>query len=369
VIQNAVEPSIEDSSLSTLAANSIGVVVIGRNEGERLRRCLDSVIPSSRRVVYVDSGSNDGSVTMARGKGVDVVDLDMSIPFCAARARNEGFQRLIQIAPELKLIQFIDGDCELNADWLPVAAATLQARPQLAIVAGWLRERSPEVSIYNRLGDVQWNVAGVGLGEVEVDSVGGIFVIRRDAFESVGGFDNTVAAGEEPELCKRLSQKGWRFVRLDRDMALHDLAMTRFSQWWKRQIRSGYGSMDVAVRFALPKFKRNNLRVMAWSGWLLAVLALGIVAAVMAPVPWPATVAWLALVGLWPLQTARITWQLRRKGQPWSLSMAYAFFLMTSFWPQMIGQLMYWNDRRHKRSFRLVEYKATANGPGARQSR
>src|SRR5689334_4384058 len=77
---------------------SIGVVAIGRNEGERLRVCLESALRASPDVVYVDSGSTDGSVAMAKQLGVHVVELDLTIPFTAARARNAGFEKLVQIA-------------------------------------------------------------------------------------------------------------------------------------------------------------------------------------------------------------------------------------------------------------------------------
>lgn len=70
-----------------------GVVVIGRNEGERLRQCLRSLLPTVV-AVYVDSGSTDGSAKWARDNGAEVVDLDASVPFTAARVRNAGFQRL-----------------------------------------------------------------------------------------------------------------------------------------------------------------------------------------------------------------------------------------------------------------------------------
>lgn len=342
----------------TAPAPRVGVVVIGRNEGDRLRRCLDSVLPVSAHVVYVDSGSTDGSAEAARARGADVVELDMSIPFCAARARNVGYQRLMQRAPELRFVQFIDGDCEIEPDWLANAVDALEAHPAVAIVAGWLRERSPEVSVYNRIGDVQWNIAGAGAGggDSEVDTVGGIFTIRSEAFAAVGGFDNTVAAGEEPELCRRLMHKGWKIVRLDHGMARHDLAMTRFGQWWKRQIRSGYGGADVAQRFALPQFRRNNMRILVWSAWLVLVAALA---------AWSigrgdaaVGVLCVAVAALWPVQVLRIASQIRRKRQPAPLSLLYATFLMISFWPQLIGQVMYWNDRWHKRTFRLVEYKA-----------
>jgi glycosyltransferase involved in cell wall biosynthesis len=333
---------------------SIGTVVIGRNEGDRLKRCLESIDPAEIRVVYVDSGSTDGSVEMALGMGIEVLNLDTSIPFCAARARNEGYARLLEIEPGLQFVQFVDGDCELVGDWLATAASALENRSELAIVAGWLRERHPERSIYNRLGDLEWNFAGVGA----VDSVGGIFMVRREAFDSVGGFDPTVAAGEEPELCRRLLAGNWRICRLDCNMAWHDLAMTRFVQWWKRMIRFGYGSMDVAVRFDLPRFRRNNWRVRAWSLWLLIGGLLGLTAILIprSPLSGMAALLWL---GVWPAQLCRIAYRTWRKGQASDLSAAYAFFIMVSLWPQFLGQLLYFLDRYRNRTFRLLEYKTS----------
>ena len=58
--------------------STIGVVVIGRNEGERLRRCLESLGPHLAATVYVDSGSADGSVALARSLGAETVELDES---------------------------------------------------------------------------------------------------------------------------------------------------------------------------------------------------------------------------------------------------------------------------------------------------
>lgn len=336
---------------------TVGVVVIGRNEGERLRRCLESVVNSVRSVVYVDSGSSDGSVELARTQGVEVVRLDLAMPFTAARARNAGFQHLVALAPDLAHVQFVDGDCELSPDWIASAIAALASRPDVAIVAGRLHERYPDVSIYNRLGDLEWNFSGPG----EVAAVGGIFMIRRDAFESVGGFDPTVAAGEEPELCQRLTASGWRLWRLDCLMAWHDLGMTRFGQWWRRQVRTGHGGLDVAQRFGLARFRRNNWRARFWTAWLLAFVAIGL-----GLMPWEGTVfgpvAALSLAVLWPLQLVRIAIRTWRQGRPPQVALAYAFFTMLSFWPQMLGQIGYFTDRQRGRPPRLIEYKANHAG-------
>ncbi len=336
----------------------LGVVVIGRNEGERLRRCFESVVEKSRCTVYVDSGSKDDSVQLAAEMSIDVVSLDMSIPFCAARARNTGYQRLLELNPDTQFVQFIDGDCELTSDWLPAAVDFLTTNSDVAIAAGLLRERFPETSIYNRLGDLEWNFAGTG----DVDSVGGIFMVRREAFDAVGGFDATVPAGEEPELCQRLTRAGWRIVRLDREMAWHDLAMTRFGQWWRRMIRSGYGSMDVAARFGVAKFARNNRRVQVWTVWMALTLLLATIVTLNLETQMVRATALACglLVCLWPAQFSRIAWRTWRKGSSGNVAIAYAFFMMIAFMPQIVGQYHYFVDRLCKRGFRLIEYKQHA---------
>ena len=141
----------------TRLVSAVGVVAIGRNEGERLKKCLDSVVGIAGRVVYVDSGSSDGSVEMTRAMGVDVIRLDVRVPFTAARARNEGFQYLRKLAPDLSYVQFVDGDCEVAAGWLGTGVAFLDARREVAVVCGRLRERYPERSIYNLLCDIEWD--------------------------------------------------------------------------------------------------------------------------------------------------------------------------------------------------------------------
>src|SRR5690349_9304100 len=136
---------------------SIGVVAIGRNEGERLRACLVSARRDCNAVVYVDSGSSDDSLSLARSLGVHVVELDLSIPFTAARARNEGFAKLKQVDPQIEFVQFVDGDCEIIAGWIERARTQLAAMPKAAVVCGRRRERFPDASIYNRLCDMEWN--------------------------------------------------------------------------------------------------------------------------------------------------------------------------------------------------------------------
>src|SRR5262249_17497867 len=134
----------------------VGIVVIGRNEGERLALCLASIRKYTPTVVYVDSGSTDGSVTTAEKIGAHIVQLDPSCPFTAARARNEGFTAMKSSRRDVRFVQFIDGDCTMEEGWLIKARDFLDQHNNVAVVCGRRRERYPSASIYNSLCDLEW---------------------------------------------------------------------------------------------------------------------------------------------------------------------------------------------------------------------
>jgi GT2 family glycosyltransferase len=256
----------------TRVRSSCGVVAIGRNEGERLRQCLQSVIGKVAGVVYVDSGSTDGSVAMAQAMGVLVVELDMSVPFTAARARNAGFARLLESLPQLAYIQFVDGDCEVVAGWLEHASEFLDNHDDVAVVCGRRRERYPQRSIYNALCDIEWDAP---LGEVR--ACGGDALMRAAAFRAVDGFRPDMIAGEEPELCIRLRASGGRIWRLGEEMTLHDAAMLRFGQWWQRSKRAGYAFALGAYLHGRPPerhYVRHARRALFWGVALPLLTAL-----------------------------------------------------------------------------------------------
>lgn len=322
---------------------NVGIVAIGRNEGERLEKCLRSVIAKTKRAVYVDSGSTDGSVAMARTLGVDVVELNMRIPFTAARARNEGFRRLSELAPDINYVQFVDGDCEVVDGWIENAAAFLEAHDKAAAVCGRLRERHPQRSIYNMLCDIEWDTP-VG----ETKACGGIAMMRTSAFGSACGFRPDLIAGEEPELCVRLRESGWRIWRLDDEMALHDAAMTRFGQWWKRTVRSGYAYAQGAHLHGAPP-EQHGVRESrsAWF-WGLGLPLFALICTVFAG-PLGAAV-FLA----YPLQAIRLALRGERTTRE---NWWHAVFLVVGKFPEMLGQLKFLAQRFSGQQSRLIEYK------------
>jgi GT2 family glycosyltransferase len=215
-----------------------GVVVIGRNEGERLMACLRDLLAQQLPILYVDSGSTDGSPDKARALGVAVLPLDPARPFSAARARNEGAQALLQQQPALAFVQFLDGDCLMAPGWLDAAEAALRADDSCAIVFGHLQEKYPRASVYNLLCALEWRSPS---GPVtNFGHLGGIMMVRRSVFEALGGFNADVIAGEDSEFGVRVGLAGHGARKLDAPMAHHDANIHRFSQWWTRSVRAGH---------------------------------------------------------------------------------------------------------------------------------
>ncbi|MBI6630630.1 glycosyltransferase [Pontibaca salina] len=320
---------------------NLGAVAIGRNEGARLRACLRSLIRVCDRVVYVDSGSSDDSVAFARSLGVIVVELDLEIPFTAARARNAGFAALAQQGP-LDLVQFVDGDCEVVPGWLEAGVAALAANPGLGLVTGWRREIHPEASVYNALFEADWHrPAG------PITTCGGDMMVRTQAFRQIGGFTPHVIAAEDDEFCLRLGQAGWQLERLARPMTLHDANMKSFGPWWKRSIRDGHGFAQVGWMHP-AHFRRERLRVWVYGLVLPLIFLLGL-----SLTPWISILV-LAVYAMSYLRTAR---NLRQRGVDAVLALKQAFFLTISKFPNLSGMLIYHHRRRKGGDMQIIEYK------------
>ncbi|MSR61034.1 MAG: glycosyltransferase [Planctomycetes bacterium] len=275
--------------------HDVGVVVIGRNEGERLLRCLDSLRATVARVVYADSASSDGSPARARARAVEVVELQRDRPLNAARGRNAGLARLLELEPALAYIFFVDGDCQVVPGFLAAARAELEREPQLGAVCGRRRELEPTASFFNRVVDSEWNTP---VGDAE--SFGGDVLLRVAALRASGAYNESLNQGEDPECAFRLRRAGWGIRRIAHEMTQHDVALLRLSAWRRRHQRGGYAyAHGAALHWREPEGynQRALLSVLAWG------LALPFTALALA---WPTQGMSLALLGLYGVLAARI---------------------------------------------------------------
>lgn len=329
--------------MSNEMLNQIAVVVIGRNEGQRLLSCFESLLDKTKNIIYVDSGSTDDSVSAAKDLGIEVVNLDMSVSFTAARARNFGLFKAIAIYPNIKYIQFIDGDCQIFENWLNEAVTFIEKNKQVAVVCGRRKEIFPEYSVYNMLCDIEWNTP-VG----EAKACGGDALMRTKALLAVNGYREDLIAGEEPELCIRLRNAGWKVWRIDEDMTKHDANITQFKQWWRRAVRAGYAFAEgAAIHGAPPELHwvAESRRSQIWAGIIPALILIAIILK-------PA----LGLSGLliYPIQIVRMT---IKSHLSFKQAFLHSLFLMLGKFPELIGQFKYYWNRIRKQRSRLIEYK------------
>lgn len=334
---------------------TVGVVVIGRNEGERLKRCLHSLVGSVDLMVYVDSGSSDQSVTFAQSLGVDVVELDLSKPFTMARGRNEGFERLMAIKPDVDYVQFIDGDCEVVAGWIEIARKTLDENDRLVAVAGRRSERFPEASLYNRLCDIEWN-GPCGM----VRSTGGDVLLRTQPFKQIGGFNVGMIAGEEGEMMFRLREQGWQICRLDTPMTLHDAAMTRFSQWWKRTLRAGHAYAEGMSMHGRSAERYNVKPVVSSLVWGIGMPTIALLCLATAWFWWPAVFGTVAVLGVTIVTWVRIVRYQWIKSRNLPHSMLFSTFCLLAKLPQAMGVAWFFRNRLCGTRSGLIEYKTAS---------
>lgn len=325
-----------------------GFVAIGRNEGERLEMALTAIkrLHPTARVVYVDSGSTDNSVAFAQALDYQVVELDMSIPFTAARARNAGYQALLEVEPDLEFIQFLDGDCELQAGWLEQALALFAEQPTMGICSGRRVERYPEHSIYNQLMDIEWNTP-----TGEVSAVLGDMCVRVAALKAVDGFDAGIIAAEDDDFCLRVAAAGYGIYRIDAVMSYHDANITRLSQWYKRSKRGGHGYANInRLHGGAPQyyFRRQIISVCVWGAVVPALFVTALFA-------FPLLAATIFV--LYSVAILKTGFKMALNGFPAKVAFSYAALIYTGKVAEFAGIFEYWKNSILSRQHVLIEYK------------
>ncbi|HYB95212.1 MAG TPA: glycosyltransferase [Vicinamibacterales bacterium] len=222
----------------------VSFVIPVRNDVLRLQRCLASIARNDypRRlveIIVVDNESTDGSAVAARTHGAVII---RSTGDSVAAHRNRGARAALG-----SIIAFADSDHEIDRNWIASAVDVLSASDVAATGAPYLTQPSPNW--------VQQQYDGLRsrpLRREEVSWLGsGNFAVKRAAFERVGGFNESLTACEDVDLCNRLRQAGYRIVA-DPDLrSIHfgdpkTLKALFFGELWR-------GRDNLRVTFAGPR--------------------------------------------------------------------------------------------------------------------
>lgn len=341
--------------ISPVPPIAISIVVIGRNEGQRLLDCLNSIRSMSIRnfsceIIYVDSASTDGSADRAAALGARVIQVRPDRP-SAALGRNAGWR-----AAGGEFILFLDGDTLLHPDFVRRALAEFR-QPDVAIVWGHRRELAPRQSPYVRVLDLDWIYPP---GESEF--CGGDAMVRRTVLEQVDGFDAGLIAGEEPEMCRRIRARGHRILHIDAPMTLHDLAVKTFAAYWRRAYRAGHAYAEISARFrnsADPLWQAEARRNLV-HGSVVLLAPLALLLSLWIPQPGTMAVALGVQLGLAFALLARTAMRSAWKADNLTSCFLYALHSHIQQVPILFGQLAQRLDARRGRQRRLIEYKESA---------
>jgi len=296
--------------------------------------------------IYVDSDSTDDSRQRAAAAGATVLRVRPARP-CAAIGRNAGWR-----AARGRFVLFLDGDTLLDPGFVPRALAAM-AEPEVAVVWGHRRELAPTQSPYVRALDLDW-VYAPGI----VPFCGGDALVRRDVLAAVGGFDERLIAGEEPELCQRIRAAGSLVLHIDAPMTLHDLGIGSFRQYWRRAFRAGHAYAEVSrlTRAAGKRLWSTEARRNVVHGSAVAAAPLALAAAAVAG---PLPVA--ALIGAGAALLARTYHRCAWKSDSRLTRALYAVHSHLQQAPILCGQLAFHFDRLRGRRRALIEYRARAS--------
>ena len=320
--------------------NQVVSIIIGRNEGDRLERAFQSVEHAGIRSIYVDSASTDNSIEIAKRHGIPYIELSQDTPLSAARARNAGFKWVLDNHPDAKYVHLLDGDCTLDPSWLDAAVNVLDQNSELAAVTGRLRERDLDKSVYAKLSDMGWYIR-----PGEILSAGGIVTVKRQAFEEVDGFDETLIAGEEPEFYLRLRKAGYKLRCLEQEIGTHDSNISSYSEWWKRTIRTGFSYANAAE---WGRWQRERRSLVVWGGILPCSIAVSF---------FFSTLLAVLLAFLYPLQIVRVFFKMKIPYGP-ADRLLFAFFCVIDKIPEFLGFLKYHYARVTGRKQEIIEYKS-----------
>lgn len=311
----------------------LSVVVIGRNEADNLRRCFESIYRAIQvcpsvdidSVIYVDSGSADASVMVAKCYADRVFVLD-SEPTAAA-GRKVG-----HLMANGDIILFLDGDMELDQDWLEPALRELAENPSLAGVCGQ-RDDCYVCKATNEVISVRKNVYGADKTRV-APHFGGAVMLRKYSLDLVGSYNPFLRSGEEPELYARLRARGFLVKEMPLPFIRHYTPVPTLRNKLKRLILGApyFGvamGNAVAGRFAVSFIE---LHLPTFATWFADILTTILYIVLQRPLGIWVALAIQAVLTTWMIviqdTNQLLTARVRLLALPWGI----AIWMRTKMW-------------------------------------
>ena len=261
--------------------NSVTIIIPVRNEEKFIRRCINSLaelempqgLLEPPDTLVVDNNSSDGTATIAESAGVLVVSQEAGL---VGSVRNRGAWESTS-----DVLAFIDGDCVVFPTWLTGGLRALKDE-NVGIVGGQCLPNPQGTWV-----EKAWASSSISQHPKEVQTLpGASMIMRRKIFEKVGGFSEDLSAGEDDDICHKVSGLGLRILSLPECSVIHLGYPRTLLEVARRQVWHGGSQLDVAqsvldrqlfLTHAFACGLASLLVTLAWpSAWTLALGTAGI---------------------------------------------------------------------------------------------
>ena len=197
------------------AVGKFSVIIPVFNAMHYLRACLDSVLVAmasygNTELIVIDNGSTDGSYEVLLNEYGRYARILQIRDITVAALRNRG-----AALAQGEFLSFIDSDCVVGPDYFQQALHVLRTRAdatgakyELPTSPHWIEKTWYNIHARSHDGFVNY-------------LNGGNFLVRRQAFQAVNGFDETLIATEDSELCQRLNQSGFKVFEAHAVRSIH----------------------------------------------------------------------------------------------------------------------------------------------------
>lgn len=277
---------------------SLSFIVPVRNDARRLSRCLVSIIaahgPHGRpEIIVCDNGSTDDTRQVAQRAGATVLELP---GLRVSELRNSAARHATS-----DCLAFIDADHEIATGWIEAAKSVFRDSRVGAVGALYT---SPPAG--TRIQQAYGALRGETRGQHDVDWLGsGNLAVRRQAFEQVRGFDTSLEACEDVDLCKRLRGQGWRIVADERLKSIHLGDPPTLSALFRAERWRGRNNIKVSLRPPVHIADLPSLIIPILVLASLGLLAVSVGLAIAGKSLWLAALAVAMLGGVTILKTLR----------------------------------------------------------------
>lgn len=255
----------------------LSVVIIGRNEGDKIGKCILSVKEClfdyyDYQIIYVDGNSTDNSIEFAKKYNVQVYKITKCKYLTASLGRYIG-----AINSQKKYILFLDGDMQLQLGWIEIAIGYLETN---SIYSGVIGIRDDNYIQNGKIVGSKENVYDIHVLK-EAEHFGGAILFRKSDLLQVGNYTPQIVANEEAELHSRLKKYDKKVIKIPYKMIKHFISVERkkFTLrkiiFNKRNLGIGQGIahsiLNNSFLYFLQRFKYLFLSI------LLDVLTIGLI--------------------------------------------------------------------------------------------